>query len=66
MREKGKKQDEQTLVGLNSAQCHSQSNWNVKLAQTSYIKRIKCVCVCRHIINILLTQLSRSVCMGES
>ena len=50
--------DEQTLKELNSAHCSSQAK--CQLVQTNYMKRIKLFCVC-HIINILLTELSRSV-----
>ena len=51
MRKKGK-EDEQTLEKLNSA--HRRSQAKCQLIQTSYIKRF------RHIINILLTELSWS------
>ena len=40
------------LIAVRKAKC--------QLIQTSYIKRINCSCFC-HIINILLTELSRSV-----
>ena len=49
----------QTLEELNSV--HRCSQAKCQLAQTSYIKRIlNCSCLCR-ILNILLTELSRSV-----
>ena len=50
--------DEQTLTELSSAHRHSQAK--CQLVQTSYIKRIK-LFMFGHIINILLTELGRSV-----
>ena len=57
MRKKSRK-DEKTLEELNSAQCRLQAK--CQLVQTTYIKRIKFFFFF-HIINILLTELSRSV-----
>ena len=58
-REKKSEEDEQTLEESNSAHRRSQPKW--QLVQTSYLKRVKnCSCF-RHIINILLTELSRSI-----
>ena len=51
---KKRKEDEQTLEELNSAYRRSQAK--CKLVQTD----LNCSCFC-HIINILLTELSRSV-----
>ena len=61
MRKKSK-EDEQTLEELNSAHRARHLQAKCKLVQTSYIKPIKLflACFC-HIINILLTELSRSV-----
>ena len=56
--EKKKVEDEQNLEELNSA--HRRSKAKCLLIQTSYINKLNCSCVC-HIINILLTELSRSV-----
>ena len=50
--------DEQTLTELSSA--HRRSQAKCQLVQTSYIKRIK-LFLFGHIINILLTELGRSV-----
>ena len=59
MRKKSKEKV-QTLAELNSAHSHLQAK--CRLVQTSYIERIKYYCSClRHIINILLTAVSRSV-----
>ena len=58
MRKKGK-EDEQTLEQLNSA--HRRSQAKCQLVQTSHIKRIKLFLCLPLIINILLTELSRSV-----
>ena len=52
------KEDEQTLEELNSG--HHRSQAKCQLVQTRYIKRINCTCF-RHITNILLIELSRSV-----
>ena len=57
MRKKSK-EDEQNLKELNSA--HRRSQAKCQLAQTSYINELNCSCFC-HIINILITELSRSV-----
>ena len=54
---KKSKDDKQTLEELNLA--HRRSQAKFQLLQTSYIKRIKLFLFC-HIINILLTELSRS------
>ena len=58
MRKKSK-EDEQNLEEWNSARRRSQAK--CQLVQTSYIKRIKLFLFFFHIINILLTELSRSV-----
>ena len=58
MRKKKVKKKEQTLAELNSAHRHLQAK--CQLVQTSYINELNCSCL-RHIINILLTELSRSV-----
>ena len=50
--------DEQTFTELSSA--HRRSQAKCQLVQTSYIKRIK-LFLFGHIINILLTELGRSV-----
>ena len=57
MRKKSK-ENEQTLEELNST--HYRSQAKCQFIQTSYINEIKCSCF-RHIINILLTELRRSV-----
>ena len=57
MMTKLREDDEQTLTELSSAHRRSQAN---QLVQTSYIKRIK-LFLFGHIINILLTELGRSV-----
>ena len=53
--EKKSKEDEQTLEELNLAHRRSQAK-----CQTSHNKQLNCSCFC-HVINILLTELSRSV-----
>ena len=60
--EKKSKEDEQTLEELNSAHRRSQAKCQLvqTMVQTSYLKRIKLFLFC-HIVNILLTELSRSV-----
>ena len=58
MRKKSK-QNQQTLEELNSA--HRRSQAKCQLIQTSYIKRVKLFLFFCHIINISLTELSRSV-----
>ena len=55
---KKSKEDEQTLEELNSA--HRCSQAKCDLVQTSHIKQINFSWFC-HIINILLTELSRSI-----
>ena len=57
MRKKSK-EDEQNLEEWNSARRRSQAK--CQLVQTSYISELNCSCF-SHIINILLTELSRSV-----
>ena len=57
MRKKSK-ETEQNLEEWNSARRRSQAK--CQLVQTSYINEFNCSCFC-HIINILLTELSRSV-----
>ena len=62
--EKKSKEDEQNLEEWNSARCRSQAK--CELVQTSYIlNELNCSCFC-HIINILLTKLSRSVWQGST
>ena len=56
--EKKSEEDEQTLEESNSAHRRSQPKW--QLVPTSYWNELNCSCFC-HIINILLTELSRSV-----
>ena len=56
--EKKSKEDEQTLEELNSA--HHRSKAKCQLVQTIKLNKLNCSCFC-HIINILLTELSRSV-----
>ena len=56
MRKKSK-QDEQTLEELNLAHCRSQEECQYKSVT---LNELNCSCSC-HIINILLTELSRSV-----
>ena len=58
MMTKLREDDEQTLTELSSA--HRRSQAKCQLVQTSYIKRIK-LFLFGHIINILLTELGRSV-----
>ena len=55
---KKRKEDEQNLDKWNSARRRSQAK--CQLVEASYIKRMNCSCFC-HIINILLTELRRSV-----
>ena len=55
---KKSKEDEQNLEEWNSARRRSETK--CQLVQTSYINKLNCSCFC-HIINILLTELSRSV-----
>ena len=55
---KKSKEGEQTLEEVNSA--HRRSQAKCQLVQTGYIERIK-LFLFLHIINILLTELSRSV-----
>ena len=55
---KKNKEDEQTLEELNSVHIPSQAK--CQLVIPGYIKQSNCSCF-RHIINILLTELSRSV-----
>ena len=55
---KNSEEDKQTLEESNSA--HRRSQPKCQLVQTSYLKRVKLLLFC-HIINILLTELSRSV-----
>ena len=55
---KRSKEDEQTLAEVNSGHRYSQAKR--QLVQTSYIKRTK-LFLFANIINILLTELSRSV-----
>ena len=56
--EKKSKEDKQTLEELNSA--HHRSQAKRQSIQTSYIKQFNISCF-HHVINILLTELSRSV-----
>ena len=56
-RKKKRKEDEQNLEELNSA--HRRSQAKCHLAQTT-LNELNCYCFC-HVINILLTELSRSV-----
>ena len=58
MRNKSK-EDEQNSEEWNSARRRSQAK--CQLVQTNYVNELNCSCFC-HIINILLTELSRSVC----
>ena len=58
MRKKSK-EDEQTLEELNSA-AHHRLQANCQLVQPVTLNKLNCSCFC-HIINILLTELSRSV-----
>ena len=57
MRKKSRK-DEKTLKELNSAHCCLQAK--CQLLQTVTLNELNCSCFC-HIINVLLTELSRSV-----
>ena len=58
--EKKNKEDEQTLEELNSAHLPSQTKCQLVQPSPVTLNELNCSCF-RHIINILLTELSRSV-----